>query len=78
MIPDDRQASTQRSFAYDPRVKTITRIATRVDAVLTRVIGALLRGLMAVLTLALGRGKHREWRRRDAEAARRRSEATRP
>jgi hypothetical protein len=64
-------------FAYDERVKTITRIATWIDAAATVVIGKLLRGLMAVLTLLLGRGKHREWRRRDAEPARQRSDASR-
>ena len=77
MIPDDRPGSTLSSFAYDPGMKTITSIATRIDSVLTIVIGGLLRGLMAALTLVLGRGKHREWRRRDAEAAHRRSEASR-
>lgn len=65
------------AFAYDQRVKTLTRIATLIDAALTVVIGYLLRGAMAVLAAVLRRGKYREWRRRDAEAARQRSDASR-
>ena len=45
--------------------------------VATAVIGSLLRGSMAVLAFVLRRGKHRAWRRRDAEAARQRSETSR-
>ena len=59
--------------AYDPGVKTITRIATWIDAVVTAVVGVVLRGVTAVLALVLRRGKHRPWRRDGAEARRRAS-----
>jgi hypothetical protein len=54
-------------------VKTVTRIATWIDAVVTKLIGVVLRGVATVLALVLRRGKHRGWRRRGAEAKRRAS-----
>jgi hypothetical protein len=55
-------------------MKTLTRIATGIDAFLTVVIGTLLRGAMAALTFVLRRGRHRQWRRHGAEASRQRSD----
>jgi hypothetical protein len=59
--------------AYDQGVKTVTRIATWVDAVVTRLFGFVLRAVAAVLALVLRRGKYRGWRRRGADARRRAS-----
>jgi hypothetical protein len=58
-------------------MKMLTRIATRIDALMTVVIGTVLRGAMAALTFVLRRGRHRQWRRQDAEASRQRSDASR-
>jgi hypothetical protein len=55
-----------RPFAYDQTVKTIARIATWIDSVLTTVVGVALRGATAFLAFVLRRGSHRPWRRRAA------------
>jgi hypothetical protein len=59
-------------------VKTLTRIATWIDKVLSIVVGTVLQGAMAALTFVLRRGRHRGWRRRSAEADQQRSDASRP
>ena len=79
---DDQSSQTIGSFPFATRsltirsMKLLTRIATRIDAFMTVVIGTVLRGAMAALTFVLRRGRHRQWRQ-DAEASRQRSDASR-
>lgn len=58
-------------LAYDQSMRTLTRIATWIDAVATAVSGVVLRVSAAVLAFILRRGKHRAWRRRAGDSRRR-------
>jgi hypothetical protein len=56
-------------------MNTLTRIATWIERVATAVIGQVVRGAAALLTLVLRRGKHRDWRRGAAKTKKGRSSA---
>jgi hypothetical protein len=58
-------------------MNTLTRIATWVERVAIAVIGQVVRGTAALLTVVLRRGKHRAWRRGAAKAKKQRSSAPR-